>query len=260
MNDSMFTVRRMKRAEDAFRSYCCMTETPTPWPQALCQCRDWLASNLGRHVDGYHVQLADGEVIGHLYYALSEQALLPYEVEPGVAVLYCEWVQQHYQHQGCGRLLFDTFVRDMAQAGAKGILVEGTDLEDHMHARHYLARGFQVIAESGHRRLLYFPLSAPRVDVGLLDPVIQPRRGVPVEIVILSGYACPYEVSTMALVREVAAEFGSQVTLQEASLTPETLRRFGAARGVFINGQQKLGGAETEDAVRQAILEEIERA
>jgi hypothetical protein len=68
---------------------------------------------------------------------------------------------------------------------------------------------------------------------------------------------CPFEVSTEVILREVAREFGDQVTLREASLTPETLREYGVAKGVFINGRQKLVGGETEEQVRQAIQEEF---
>ena len=79
------TIRRIRDREDAQKAYCCMTEVPTPWPAALCQCRDWVTNNLSRYVEGYHLQKPDGEVIGHLYYANSEQALFPYIVEPGAA-------------------------------------------------------------------------------------------------------------------------------------------------------------------------------
>jgi hypothetical protein len=126
-----------------------------------------------------------------------------------------------------------------------------------MHNRHYLARGFQVIHESGHRKLLYFPLGKPSVQVRPLQPSITPKSGLPVEILILSGYLCPLDVSTQISLLEVAHEFGNQVVLRQELLTPETLRRYGAANGVFINGRQKLAGAATEEAIRQAIVEEM---
>jgi hypothetical protein len=40
-------------------------------------------------------------------------------------------------------------------------------------------------------------------------------------------------------------------------LTKETLGEYGVARGIFINGRLKLGGAETEESVRQVIQEEL---
>jgi hypothetical protein len=86
---------------------------------------------------------------------------------------------------------------------------------------------------------------------------LQPRQGAPVEIVLLNGYLCPFEVSTHLLMRQVAQEFGSQVLLREVTLTRESLQEYGAAYGVFINGRQKLFGGESEAAIRQAIREEL---
>jgi len=256
MSDLQVEVKRIQ-AEDAQLAYCCMTEVPTPWPEALCLCRGWIAQNLGRYAEGYHAQTPEGQVIGHLYYAASDRALFPYDVEPGAAVMYCEWVQHRYQGQGVGRRLFEAFASELRAQACHGILIEGTDLEGQMDYRHYTARGFRVIHESGHRKLLYFPLSKSSVQARPLRPSIAPRRGSPVEILILSGYLCPLDVSTQMLMLEVAREFGDQVVLRQELLTPETLRRYGVANGVFINGRQKLTGAATEEAIRQAIVEEM---
>jgi GNAT superfamily N-acetyltransferase len=257
MKDIPVVIQRLRGAEDAQKAYCCMTEVPTPWPGSLCLCRDWVTKHLGQYVEGYHLGLASGEVVGHLYFAPSEQALFPYEVEPGVEVLYCEWVQQRHQGRGLGKHLFGAFLDDVQGSGAKGILVECTDVESQMHFQHYLARGFEIAYESGHRKLLYLPLTQARVSIRPLEPRIRPRRGTPVEILIISGYMCPFEVSTEVLLREVAREYDDQVTLREVPLTPETLREYGVAKGIFINGRQKLTGGETEEQVRQAILEEF---
>jgi GNAT superfamily N-acetyltransferase len=250
-------IRRLASVEDAQRTYCCMTEVPTPWPQALCQCRDWFAQHLGNYVEGYHLRLGKGEVIGHLYYALSERALIPYEVEAGVGVMYCEWVQRRYQQQGLGQRLFGAFVDEMRQQDVKGILVEGTDLEAQMHVRHYQARGFEVIHQAGHRKLLYLPLTQATVSIRPLQPRIPPRRRAPVEILILRGYLCPFEISTLVLLQEVSREFGDRVVVRQVELTRETLAEYGVPRGIFINGRLKLGGAETEESIRQAIVEEL---
>ncbi|NQU11229.1 GNAT family N-acetyltransferase [bacterium] len=250
-------VKPLRTAADAQRAYCCLTDVPTPWPEALGMCRNWITENLGRRVEGYHLELPGGMVIGHLYYAVSEQALVPYAIEPGVAVLYCEWVQREHQQHGLGRLLFDRFVADLRAQGCKGILVEATDLEGRMHCRHYLARGFEVVQESGHQKLLYLALHQDRVAVRPLESPVQPRSGRPVEILILNGCPCPFEMSTHLLVREVAGEFGDQVVVRQEWVTPAAAPNRTAATGIFINGRRKLGGAATEDAVRQAIREEL---
>ena len=257
MSEREVVIKRIRAAEDAQKAYCCMTEVPTPWPQALCQCRDWVTNNLGRYVEGYHLIKPDGEVIGHLYYALSEQALFPYQVETGAAVLYCEWVQKRYQGMGYGTMLFNAFISDRAQADDLGILVEATDIEGQMHYRHYKVKGFELIHERGHRKLLYLPIKQRQVKVVPLVERITPRSAFPIEITILNGYMCPHEVSTMIQLRSIIPEFGDQVILRDIWLTPETLHEFGAAKGVFINGRQKLAGGETEEAIRQAIREEL---
>ena len=260
MAELSVVVKRLEGAEDTQNAYCCMMEVPTPWPQALCQCRDWISDNLGRYVEGYHLELESGEVIGHLYYALSDQALFPYEVESGVAVLYCDWVQKSYQGKGLGKQLFDTFLSEMRQDGVKGVLVEATDIQGQMHFEHYQARGFKQIYARDHLVLLYLPITQDQVQPRPLTPRIQPHKGVPLEILILNGYMCPYDVSTQVALRHVAHEFGDQVVLIDAKLTPETLRDFGVAKGIFINGKQKLAGGETEEAIRQAIFEELQSA
>jgi len=257
MSDLAVTIHRLQSESDAQQSYSCMTEVPTPWPEALCLCRGWVGENLGRYVEGYHANLPDGQVIGHLYYAPSERALFPYDLEPGIAAMYCEWVQRRHQGHGVGRRLFEAFVADMRAAHCKGIAVEGADLEGQMDYRHYLTRGFEVVHEVGHRKLLYLPLAQPAIAAQPLKATVTQRRSMPVEILILSGYMCPLDVSTQVLLLEVVREFGDQVRLRSERLTPETLRQYGVANGLFINGRQKLTGAATEQAIRQAIVEEL---
>ncbi len=77
MNELPITIKRLQGPDDADKAYCCMTEVVSPWPEALCLCRDWVANNLGQFVEGYHLQIEDGEVIGHLYYASFGTRLVP---------------------------------------------------------------------------------------------------------------------------------------------------------------------------------------
>lgn len=257
MIDKPVVIRRLSSKEEAQKAYCCMSEVPTPWPDALCQCRDWVTENLGRYVEGYHLQLGGDEVIGHLYYAPSERALFPYEVETEVSILYCDWVQKRFQGKGLGRQLFQSFLDDMRKADKKGVLVEASNSEGQMYYKHYQKRGFEIVQGEGNHVLLYYPIGQEQVQVRHLPSSIRPRKGRPVEILVLNGYMCPYEVSTQLLLRSILSEFGDQVILQDVWLTPETLHKFGVAKGVFINGRQKLSGGETEGAIRQAIVEEF---
>jgi GNAT superfamily N-acetyltransferase len=257
MEEFSVSVQRLVGADDAQQAYCCMTEVPTPWPQALCQCREWVARNLGKHIEGFHVQLESGEVAGHLYYALSEKALIPYEIEERVGVLYCEWVQRRYQGQGLGQRLFTAFRDEMDRQAVKGVLVENTETDGEGHLKRYLGLGFKVVSESERGRLLYLPINQGEVEVSRLKARIVPRQGVPVEILVIGGYMCPYEAATLLLLEEVSREFGERVKLHQVPLTRETLGEYGVARGIFINGRPKLAGAETEESVRQAIQEAL---
>lgn len=255
------TINRLLRPEDAREAYCCMTEVPTPWPESLSQCRDWVADNLGQHIEGYHAVTGEGEIVGQLYFAPSERALVAYRLEPGAAVIYCEWVQQRHQGQGLGRRLFQAFQADMVAEGCKGIVIEATDLEDQAaaapHYRHYVDRGFRVILQAGTRLLLYLPLAQASITATPLEPQVRIRQGLPVEITLLHGYMCPFEVSTQLLLREVVREFSRRVVLREEWLSPDTLQHYGAAGGIFINGRRSLSGAVSEHAIRQAIIDEL---
>jgi len=257
MDDLQVSVKRLATEDDALKSYCCMTEVPTPWPEALCTCRNWVAHNLGTLVEGYHLELESGQVIGHLYYAVTPQALAPYQLAANVGVIYCEWVQRRFQGQGLGRLLFDAFLSDMERQAALGIVVEASDRENQRLYDHYLSRGFKPVYEAGPQKLLYLPVSSFEIHVQPIQARLRSTRSLPVEVTILSGYACPYEVSTYLTLRQVVREFGQQVTLREVVLSTASLLEFGAARGIFINGRQKLFGGETEQAIRLAILEEM---
>jgi len=250
-------VRRLESAADAQQAYCCMMEVPTPWPQALCQCRDWVARNLGEYIEGYHVHLESGEVAGHLYYAYSGKALIPYEIEEKVGVLYCEWVQKRYQGKGLGKRLFEAFRDEMHKQAVKGILVENTETDGKDHLNRYLRLGFEVLSESERGKLLYLPVEKREVEIRPLEPRIHPRQGVPVEILVIGGYMCPYEASTLLLLQEVSREFGDQVVLRQVPLTSDTVKEYGVAGGIFVNGHPRLGGAETEESIRQVIQEAL---
>ncbi|MDH7486712.1 MAG: GNAT family N-acetyltransferase [Anaerolineae bacterium] len=140
-------IQRVQAPEDVQQAYPCATESPIPFgADGLPLCREWFAENLGRYVEGFHLLDENGNVIGHIYWASSSHALVPYEIEDGMAYIYCDWVQQHHRGKGGMHLLFQEFVGFLRSQGYKGILVDGTEFEGYMHYRHFLKRGFQVAA------------------------------------------------------------------------------------------------------------------
>ncbi|HET7091384.1 MAG TPA: GNAT family N-acetyltransferase [Anaerolineae bacterium] len=219
--------------------------------------RTWFADNLGQHVEGFHLEDDAGQVIGHIYWAPSDKALVPYRIEDRVAFIYCEWVQRQHRGRGGLRMLFDAFVDFLRADGYKGILVDGTDYEDCMHQRHFARRGFRVIRDTGAGRLMYLPLSQESVQVEPLSSRITREGTAPVEVRIIGSRFCPVGASAVLALRKAASEFGDRVTVKEMPAGADALDRYGVADGIFINGQVRFFGPVTEEQVRQAIREAI---
>lgn len=251
-------VRLVQTVEEVEHAYPCATESPIPfWAEALPLCRHWFAENLGTHIHGLHLDDENGQVVGHLYWAYSNQALAPYVIEDGAVYLYCNWVQRHYRGKGGMRLLFQTWVDSLNAQGCKGILVDGTDIEDYMHYRHFLKLGFRVMRESDGGKLLYYPLHQDSVTVEAISPKITPKSGDGVEILVIGSCFCPVGASALMAVRKIAAEYGDRVILKEIPASRETLAFYGVADGIFINGKAKFFGPVRECHVRKAIEEEL---
>lgn len=248
-------VGEVAQAEEACS---CAVEVPTPWPEALEVCRRWLAEKVGTVVHGLHLRGAGGAVIGHLYYAFSKDALAAYEIEDGVAVVHCEWIQRRHQGQGYSHLLSEALIRRLEAEGCKGILVLATDDEQHMHYRHYARRGFRMLRQDGTVRLMFYPLGQERIAVEPLRLRIAAGRRYPVEVLVFTGGLCPYEASTSLMAAEVAREFGQRVALKEVEASREALYEYGTAQGVWINGRRLPGGGLPEVAIRLAIREALE--
>jgi len=246
--------------QEAAGAYPCATESPRPfWADGLELSREWFRENLGKHVEGFHLE-EDGEVIGHIYWAPSEQALVPYRTEPGAAWLYCEWVQRPHQGKGHMRQLFSAFVEHLKKEGYKGVLVGATDYEGYMHHSHFEKRGFRVIREGDGGKLMYLPLAQEAVEVEPLAADIPVEGRAPVVVLIVGSRFCPVGAATVLYLRKAAAEFGNRVVIKEIPAGPEALSHYGVADGIFINGKPAFFAPATEEQVRAAILKALERS
>jgi len=243
---------------DLASTYCCMKETPlgVNWADYVPKSKEWFGANLGKHIDGYHL-LDDDNVVGFIYWASSENALVAYETEPKVACIYCTEVLRNYLHKGHGRLMFDFMKSDLKGQGFKGILVDASDFKEWMHYELFLKQGFRVIREHAPFKLMYFPLMKESVDVKLIDLSYQPSKDK-VEVTLFSNFACPVGPSMYNLVKKVALGFGDQVKLVELSGTFDSIRKYGTS-DPLINGKIKLLGPASEEAIRKAIQEEADR-
>lgn len=246
----IFSLRDPREAAGA---YPCATESPRPfWADGLRLSRDRFAENLGKHVEGFHVE-EDGAVVGHIHWAPSERAVVPYRTEPGVAWIYCEWIQRPYQGKGYMRALFSAFVEHLRKGGYKGVLVGATDYEGYMHHSHFSKRGFQVIREGDGGKLMYLPLGQESVEVEPLVPRVPVEGRAPVEVLIVGSRFCPVGAATVLYLGKVGAELGDQVSITEVPAGPEALARYGVADGIYLNGKPVFFGPVTEDQVRAAI-------
>jgi len=252
-------VRRVQTVKDVRQAYPCATESPIPfWADGLPLSREWFAENLGRHVEGLHLTDESGNVIGHIYWAASGQALAPYEIEDGAAYIYCEWIQHRHRGKGGMRLLFQELVRHLQAQGYKGILVDGTEFEGYMHYQHFLKRGFHVLRESNGGKLLYYPLSKPSVTVKPIAARITKETEARVEVLVIGSRFCPVGASAVLAVRKVAQELGERVLVREVPASRKIIAQYGVADGIFINGKPKLFGPVKETHVRKAIEEELD--
>lgn len=252
-------IRRVQSAEDIQKAYPCCTEAPLPfWQDGLPLCREWLAENLGKHIEGLHLEDENGAVIGHIYWAPSNQALAPYDIEEGVAYIYCDWVQEQHRDKGGARMLFQELVDQLHSKGYKGILVDGTDFEGYMYYGHFLKRGFRVIHEKEGSRLMFYPLKRSTIEVKPVQAKIPKHGGSTVDILVIGARFCPVGASTVLAIRKVAQQHGDRVVVREVAADREAISKYGVADGIFINGKAKFFGPVTEAQVRQAIEEELD--
>ncbi len=246
---------RVTGAREALRAFPCAEEAPLPfWIDGLPLARNSFAENLGRQIEGIHVEDDTGQVVGHIYWASSDRAVVPYHIEDGVAVVRCESVQVQHQGRGYMRLLFEAFADTLRDEGYKGIVVAGTDIDEYMHHRHFERRGFRPLGIGG---LLYLPLGQEAICVEPLTRRVGYEGTAPVEVLIIGSLFCPVGASAVLTIRRVAKELGDLVQLREVPAGREALSRYGVADGIFINGRAKFFGPVNEEQVRVSICEEL---
>lgn len=243
--------------DDLEATYCCMKEVPSEvsWAECLPESREWFKANLGKHVEGYHL-LDDERVVGHIYYAMSEKALVPYEIEQNVACIYCTEMLRDYMHKGYGKMIFDYMKNDLKKKGVKGIMISATEFKEWMHFELFLKQGFRVIKEHPPYKVMYFPLTKKNIAVKVLDLNCTPSRDK-VEVTLFNNSFCPVSAYMYHLIKKVAQSFGDKVKIVEIEATLENVRRYGTAEPL-IDGKIKLFGPASEEEVEKAIQEEID--
>jgi hypothetical protein len=207
-------------------------------------------------VEGYHL-LDDSKVVGHIYYAASEKALIPYELEPGVACIYCTEMLRDYSHKGYGRMMFDYMKKDLKKQGFKGIMVPATDFKEFMHYVLFQKQGFKVIKEHAPFKIMYFPLKKESSNVKPISLDYKPSKDK-VEVTLFNNFFCPVGAHMYHSVKKVAQGFGDKVKIVEIEATLETVRKYGTT-DPLINGKIKMFGPASEAEVKKAVQEELDQ-
>jgi hypothetical protein len=225
------------------------------WAKGLPESRKWFKNSLGKLVEGYHL-MDDGKVAGHIYYASSEKALVPYEMESGVACVYCTEMLRDYARKGYGKLMFDYMKDDLKKRGFKGIMIPATDIKEYMHYEQFQKQGFKVIIEHPPFKVMYFPLTKQSISVKPISLKYKPSKEK-VEVTLFTNFSCPVGTYMHNLVKTVVQSFGDKVKIVEIEATLENLRKYGTT-DPLINGKLKIFGPASEADVRKAIQEEID--
>ena len=240
-------------SNDLGSTYCCIP-AQSPYAEGLSESKKWFEANLNEHVEGYH--LLDGDnVVGHIYYGMSQNALLSYETEPGVACIYCTYLLSNYLHKGFGRMMFDYMKKDLKNQAVKGIMVPATEFKEWMHYELFIKQGFKVIKEHSPYKVMYFPLAKKNIRLKVLSLNYSSSKDK-VEVTLFKSSFCPVSPFMYNRIKKVAQKFGAKVKVVEIEGTLENLRKYGTLEPL-INGKVKLYGPASEEDIMKSIEEEI---
>jgi len=260
---SMSHCRRVTTG-DARLTYPCVAGKSLPWSNGLEPSRAWFERNLGSGVEGFHAFGEDGTLVGHLYWCRSEQALIPYRLEPGTGIVLCEWVDHSSRGKGIAREMYAGLAGALTAEGRKGIFAEATGEVEYMHRSHFEKRGFRAVLESSRGCLMYLPLIEPEAPPSLtplqpgasasLIPLNLPRfSNAPVEVVVVGSLFCPVSAFTLLILREVVPSFGGAVRLVEFEASRQAVEEWGAGHGIFVNGRERFVGPVSEAGVLKTL-------
>ena len=205
------------------------------------------------------VALLDGKRVGFLY-------VMPIEVSPWgpvgreLMVIPCLYVIERAQGRGAGRALIAAAEKEARHQGRKAL---ATTAYYHdfwfMPAPFFEKCDFTVVDRQGNLALMWKVFDSSAKEPRFLEPHYT-YRPVPGKVVVDLFYNtfCGTSDIEAQRVREVAAEFGEAVALNEYSADdPATLTRYQIPRRILVNGEEIFWGYE---APREGIREAIERA
>ncbi|MCP4231562.1 MAG: GNAT family N-acetyltransferase [bacterium] len=221
----------------------------------------WLKNT---HENGVRAKAAsiNGETAGFVY-------VMPIEVCPwgplgkDLAVVPCMFVPNDFTGKGVGEALLTAAEEEARKQGKKGLAIQAYFGDFwFMPAPYFEKRGYAFADGSkkdGGFAVLWKQFDDDAEPPRLLKPdySFEPVEGKVVVDLFYNTFCLTSDTEAQR-VREVAAEFGDSVILNEYPADdPEVLRRYQLPRGIYVNGEWIFWGY---DAPREGIREAIEKA
>ncbi len=255
-------IRDMLEADESFVSACTHVGESSEIDRAAGRRLAWLR---GKHHDGLRVKVAviEGRANGFLY-------LMPIEICPwgpsgrDLMAIPCLFVKTDAQRQGAGRALVASAEDEARHQGRRGIVTLGYYHDFwFMPARFFEGLGFKAAERRGEQAVLWKAFD---------DSVAAPRllrsaykfEAVPGKVVVdlfFNSFCLTSNIETQR-VREVAAEFGNRVVLQEHPAGDQQVPGcFQTPRGIFVDGEEIGWGYEApKEGIREAMIRALETA
>jgi hypothetical protein len=166
-----------------------------------------------------------------------------------------------YRGKGYRKLLLEEAEMDVKKL-SKGVAVIAHNHSGWMSASFFTKRGYKVVDERDgeiKETLMlkaFCPVGPPKFVKQKYDYKHKPVSGKVVVEIFWSG-ACPHNLLSVELLKDVLSEFGNKVLIKEVAtndLPADVIKKYGHGYGVYINGKPNfwLLGA-SKDAIRQEI-------
>jgi len=219
----------------------------------------WLRVHEAAGVRAY-AALLDGKHAGFLY-------VMPIEACPwgplgrDLAVVPCLYVQDWARGHGLGRALLDAAESEARAQGVAGLVIPTFDWDFWFMPSSYFRRlGYEDAAHRDEQVLLWKAYDPTAESPAPLEPAyrFEPLHGRVVVDLFWHTFCQTSDIEAQR-VREVAAEFGEAVVLNEYCADDrETLLRYQIPRGIYVNGREVFWGHEApREAIREAISDAL---
>ena len=258
-------VHDMEASDEYFVGTCTHTNESEEIDSCAARRLAWLRA---MHEKGSRVKVAtlDGERAGFLH-------VIPIEFCPwgplgrDLLVIPCLYVPN--KGHGVGRSLLAAAEEEARHQGRKGLVTMGYYHDFwFMPASFFEANGFlkceqrgQVRSDARDTATVLWKTFGHHIEAPVLlkpDYRFEPIQGKVVIDLFWNDF-CQTSAIEAQRVREVAAEFGDSVTLNEYSADDRTaLLRHQISRGIFINGSEICWGYEAPgDGIKEAIIQAL---